>query len=127
MLPCIVAGCPVHQYMGVDPHHLRSGPAGEDRRRTGHRAADRWALPLCRTHHDEIERAGTRGERELFDAWGLNPYFPTMALWKASRGQKNDERAFDDMLALVHQYRQVQIDVRAARDYAARQRERRGL
>lgn len=39
---------------GSDPHHLMiMGGRG-----TGLRADDRWAVPLCRLHHDELHSMG---------------------------------------------------------------------
>lgn len=119
LLPCLVLGCTVMQYQGVDPHHLKSGPAHEERRRTGGRASDQWATPVCRSHHNEIERAGSRREREMFDAWAVNPYFLAKALWDKSKAQKDDERAFDDMLAIVHQYKMEAARTLLARDEKA--------
>ena len=47
-LPCTWPGC---QDRHVDPHHLRFvGP--EEPAGMGITAGDRWAIPICRRHHD---------------------------------------------------------------------------
>lgn len=63
-----------------DPHHLKSGPARKERG-FGIRSTDRWAVPVCRFHHDEVERGGTRGEAAYFAKSRLDPYELANALW----------------------------------------------
>lgn len=66
-----------------DPHHLKSGAARSERS-VGRRATDRWAVPLCRTCHDQAEKAGGRGEVSLFRAWGIADVQElASALWQA--------------------------------------------
>jgi len=48
-LPCAVCGA-----QGSDPHHL----IGHGQGKMGGKAHDLFALPLCRTHHDELHRRG---------------------------------------------------------------------
>jgi hypothetical protein len=64
-------------------HHLKSG-TGE--RGMGLRSTDKWGIPLCMAHHDEVERAGTRNERGLCKTWGFDPHDLARALW-ASTGR----------------------------------------
>lgn len=77
-LPCCVPGCTT---VGCDPHHLKSGSAA-DERGMQLRATDRYAVPLCRHHHDEVERIGSRNERRWFGA--LDAIELAGALWSAT-------------------------------------------
>lgn len=52
-LICKLRCCVTGQY-GVDPHHLKSGPAKAERA-AGRTATDRWLVPLSRLAHDELE------------------------------------------------------------------------
>ena len=63
-----------------DPHHLKSG-TGE--RGMGQRSTDKWAVPLCRHHHNEVEAAGTRREVSWFASFGVEPHELAMSLWMA--------------------------------------------
>lgn len=66
----------------MDPHHLK---AGTNERGAGMRSTDRWAVPLCRTHHDEIERAGSRNETAIFRSWGIDDALQLASdLWKST-------------------------------------------
>jgi hypothetical protein len=73
--PCCVPSC--NRVGGVDPHHIKS--AGE--RGAGLRASDRWAVPLCRPHHDEIERLGSRNEATWFRQHGIEVIDLAASLW----------------------------------------------
>lgn len=64
-----------------DPHHIKAG-TGE--RGTGLRSTDRWAVPMCRTHHDEVERIGSRNERQWFLDRHVDPHELTQALWAST-------------------------------------------
>lgn len=75
-LPCCIPDC---NKVGCDPHHLK---AGTNERGIGLRSSDRWTVPLCRRHHDEVERVGSRNETKWFGV--LNPIDLAYALWKAS-------------------------------------------
>jgi hypothetical protein len=67
---------------GNDPHHLKQN-TGE--RGAGMRSTDKWAVPLCRPHHDEIERIGSRNETRWFADHGVgSPIDLAAALWAAS-------------------------------------------
>ncbi len=63
-----------------DPHHLKYG-TGE--RGMALRSTDRFAVPLCRAHHDEVERAGTQNEPGWFAAIGVDALALADALWHA--------------------------------------------
>lgn len=77
-LPCLVCGR-AEPHVGVDPHHLKAGlPVGE--RGTSRRAADRYAIPLCREHHDEVEK--TDDEAWLAER-GIDGRWIAQALWIA--------------------------------------------
>lgn len=86
-LPCVVCLEPPRS----DPHHLKSG-TGE--RGMGQRSTDKWAVPLCRRHHEEVEAAGTRNEITWFGNHGIDPHDLAMSLWMA-RGQ------VDQMIKIV--------------------------
>lgn len=73
-LPCCIPGCNI---VGCDPHHIKS--AGE--RGMQLRAPDKWALPLCRQHHDEVERIGSRNEVRWFRHRGVHCLDLCKALW----------------------------------------------
>jgi hypothetical protein len=67
-----------------DPHHLKSGPAGNERG-VGMKATDKWAVPLCRPCHDSVERVGTHNEVSWFRDRGIaEPHELASALFKAS-------------------------------------------
>jgi hypothetical protein len=64
-----------------DPHHLKSGPAGQERA-VGRRATDRWAVPLKRDEHDELERISSRREEAWFRERGVDDVIElAAALW----------------------------------------------
>lgn len=63
-------------------HHLKSN-TGE--RGMSVRSTDKWGVPLCMVHHEDIERAGTRNEVKTFRAWGIaDPHALALALWGAA-------------------------------------------
>ncbi len=65
-----------------EAHHLKSIPGT---RGAGLRAPDKFAVPLCRQHHEEIERAGTRNEMSMMAASGVaNVHVLASDLWNAS-------------------------------------------
>lgn len=79
LLPCCVTGLPGPN----DPHHLKCDLAHE--RGAGRRAADRHAVPLCRAKHDQLERLGSRNERDWFEAHGIDdPVQLAADLWRAT-------------------------------------------
>jgi hypothetical protein len=62
-----------------DPHHLRHMQP----RALGRKASDEFALPLCRSHHREVHRAGD--ERAWWQAVGIDPLKVARKLWKHTR------------------------------------------
>lgn len=64
-LTCCV--CPVN--VGVEAHHLKTGPARLERG-MGRRASDQRAVPLCAAHHATLEAMGSRRETEWFADFG---------------------------------------------------------
>lgn len=72
-LPCCIT-----KGKGGEAHHLKSG-TGE--RGMSVRSSDKWAVPVCRNAHEEIERAGTKNERSHFLARGIDPHELARALW----------------------------------------------
>lgn len=97
-LPC----CRCGSSPPSDPHHLKSGLSGE--RGMALKATDRWTVPLCRSCHDELERLGTRRERDWFESFGIVPHYLAEGLWKMSGNlermrlviQAHKENAHDD-------------------------------
>lgn len=65
-LSCCV--CPVN--VGVEAHHLKTGPARLERG-MGRRAADSRVVPLCSAHHAALESIGSRREPEWFVDFGF--------------------------------------------------------
>ena len=61
-LACAV--CPETRH--IDPHHLKFKQPPRQRS-CGMRATDISAVPLCRFHHDEVERLGSRREHEFWE------------------------------------------------------------
>lgn len=65
-----------------EAHHLKAG-TGE--RGAGMRSSDKWAVPLCRSAHEEVERIGSRNETKWFADHGIaSPIDLAAALWAAS-------------------------------------------
>jgi len=64
-----------------EAHHLKEG-TGE--RGMGVRATDKHAVPLCRTHHQEIEDAGSKNEKKWFTDRGIDALHLADALWRAT-------------------------------------------
>jgi len=72
-----------------DAHHLRHMQP----RALGRRASDEFAVPLCRSHHRAVHRAGD--ERAWWQAAGIDPIKVARKLWKHTRvneGQIRPER-----------------------------------
>jgi len=65
---------------GGECHHLKSAPG----RGMGIRTEDKWGVPLCRTDHDIVERAGTKNEISLFKDAGIDCHLLANDLWAAT-------------------------------------------
>jgi hypothetical protein len=72
--PCLVCG-----RKPSDPHHLRYAQP----RALGRKASDEFTVPLCRTHHREVHRAGD--ERAWWRAVEIDPIEVARKLWKETR------------------------------------------
>lgn len=75
-LPCCIPTC--SSKSPSDPHHLRVS----NERGVGLKATDRWAIPLCRRHHEECHTVGSRKEEEWFLAREIDCYGLANSLWQ---------------------------------------------
>jgi hypothetical protein len=66
-----------------DAHHLQFVQP----RALGRKASDEFAVPLCRTHHRAVHRAGD--ERAWWKATGIDPLKVACKLWKDTRKGPN--------------------------------------
>jgi len=80
-----------------DPHHLKCGAAGRERG-IGLKATDRYAIPITRDEHNQIERLGSRQEFAHFMKHGINCLELATALWNA----RGDDEA---MLRVIEAHR----------------------
>jgi len=74
--------CLCHVKRGVEAHHLKQGAALAERG-VFLRATDRWAVPLCRHHHRDLESVGSRNELAWFARYGVEPISLAVSLWNA--------------------------------------------
>lgn len=88
-LPCCVCEKPPRS----ECHHLKDTGANE--RGMGLRSTDQWALPVCSFAtgggcHDEIERLGSKNERDWFFARGIDARELAQGLWRvtSAKGDK---------------------------------------
>lgn len=79
LMPCCVS---LVQPAGT-VHHLKSGPAMKERG-VGMRATDRWGIPMTWEMHQEIERIGSRKERQWFLDRGVDPHDLAVSLWNGT-------------------------------------------
>ena len=79
-LPCCVPRCTTNRAGTI--HHLKDI---KEERGASVRSTDQHGLPMCPTHHEEIERAGTKNETAWFEQRGIDPKGLARALWN-SRG-----------------------------------------
>jgi len=75
-LPCCVCA----RAPNSEAHHLMS--VGE--RGLSVKATDKWSVPLCQAHHDDVEKNG-RGQREKgwFKAFGIDVVHLAESLWRS--------------------------------------------
>jgi len=62
-----------------DPHHLRHAQP----RALGRKASDEFAVPLCRSHHRAVHRAGD--EYAWWQTAGVDPLKAARKLWERTR------------------------------------------
>ena len=62
-----------------DPHHLRCLQP----RALGRKPSDEFAVPLCRSHHRAVHRAGD--EQAWWKAAGIDPVKVARQLWRQTR------------------------------------------
>jgi hypothetical protein len=72
--PCLVCG-----RKPSDPHHIRFVQP----RALGRKASDEFAVPLCRSHHRAVHRAGD--EKAWWQRAGIDPVNVARKLWKRTR------------------------------------------
>jgi hypothetical protein len=76
-----------------DPHHLRYLQP----RALGRKASDEFAVPLCRSHHRAVHRAGD--ERAWWKAAGIDPVKIARQLWRQTRLGDRQEHYPPDLAA----------------------------
>ncbi len=64
----------------ADPHHLRFAQAPA----LGRKVSDEFTVPLCRSHHRELHRAGN--ESKWWGRFGLDPMPIAARLWNETHG-----------------------------------------
>lgn len=79
LLRCCLCGAP-----GPDPAHIRSASNLHGKREVGggEKPADKWTVPLCRTHHDEQHAAGD--ELKWWASKQIDPFGLALSLYAAS-------------------------------------------
>jgi hypothetical protein len=80
--PCFVCG-----RKPCDPHHLRFA----QKRALGRKVSDEFCVPLCRTHHRELHRAGN--EALWWENARLDPIKVARKLWQHTRQERRPPRA----------------------------------
>src|SRR5262245_20260237 len=86
--PCLICG-----RKQSDPHHLRYLQP----RALGRKASDEFAVPLCRSHHRAVHRAGN--EQAWWEAAGIDPVKVARQLWQQTRLDKPRNRHQMDPVA----------------------------
>lgn len=78
VMPCAIPGC--NNGAPSDPHHLKNTKL----RGMGLKSPDKFAIPLCRSCHEAVERAGSKNEIAWFERHGIEPLELAAALWMVS-------------------------------------------
>jgi hypothetical protein len=78
--PCLICG-----RKQSDPHHLRYLQP----RALGRKVSDEFAVPLCRSHHRAVHRAGD--EQAWWKAAGIDPVKVARQLWRQTRLDNGQE------------------------------------
>jgi hypothetical protein len=76
-----------------DAHHLRYLQP----RALGRKVSDEFAVPLCRSHHRAVHRAGN--ERAWWDAAGIDPVKVARELWRKTRLNHPQDRPLPSLAA----------------------------
>ena len=101
--PCLLCG-----RKPSDPHHLQFVQP----RALGRKASDEFAVPLCRTHHRGVHRAGD--ERAWWKNSGIDPVKVARKLWKDTRANKGQTlRARSQHLNKASQAAQTDLSLHA--------------
>jgi hypothetical protein len=79
--PCLICG-----RKQSDPHHLRYLQP----RALGRKVSDEFVVPLCRSHHRAVHRAGD--EQAWWKAAGIDPVKVARQLWRQTRLDDGQER-----------------------------------
>lgn len=78
LCPCAMPGC--NKVGKSDPHHIKSSGL----RGMALKSPDRFAIPLCRSCHEDVERIGSKNELAFFEKRGLEALALADALWMVS-------------------------------------------
>lgn len=90
-LPCCVC-CRSHP---SEAHHLKQTGAGE--RGMGLKSTDRFAIPICTLHHNQVEAIGSKNEIAWFEERGVDALALANDLWaKTILGNEELEAAFSE-------------------------------
>jgi ERF superfamily len=76
-----------------DPHHLRYVQP----RALGRKVSDEFAVPLCRSHHRAVHRAGD--EQAWWNAAGIDPVKVARQFWQQTRLNDPHDRHYVDLVA----------------------------
>jgi hypothetical protein len=87
-LCCCICGAP-----GPDAAHIRSASPVHGKRETGgaEKPADKWIVPLCRSHHDQQH---SMNELKFWAMHGVDPFGLALSLYAHS----GDEELADSIL-----------------------------
>ena len=88
-LGCIL-GCADGLFV-IDVHHLKSAAAARHRG-VMLRAPDQFATPVCRMHHEEIERLPGHKEIEYFQARGVTVHLYARQSWRSWQTFRDPQR-----------------------------------
>lgn len=75
-------------------HHIKR--TGTNERGMGLTTTDRWGIPMCWRHHDEVERAGSDNEIAWFEERGVDALALANGLWDGTLDMSLMEDAFSE-------------------------------
>jgi hypothetical protein len=96
--PCCVPTCSRRRAGTI--HHLKDV---KEERGASVRSTDRFGVPLCGHHHEEVERAGTKNETTWFETHGIDVKGLARALWNARESLKAMIRVVNTHKALANE------------------------